>query len=178
MAAPGRYVVLLRGINVNPTTRVSMEELRSIVGGLGYSDVRTILQSGNVLVTSAAVPDVPKLEEAIASGTGVRSKVIALEIDAFRSLVEQNPLLDVSDDLSKMVITFLGSRIDPADMVRPSDRELAAERLVITPAAVYQFCPLGILKSQLKPQWWKQFGPEITARNVRTANRILAAVVE
>jgi uncharacterized protein (DUF1697 family) len=152
-----------------------MGDLRSIVSGLGYSDVSTILQSGNVLVTSAAAPDVPGLEAAIASGTGVRSKVIALPLPTFRGLVEGNPLLDVSDDLSKMVITFLPAPIDVAEIERPTDAELEPERLVIAPTAVYQFCPLGILKSQLKPAWWRQFGTVATTRNVRTANRILAA---
>jgi uncharacterized protein (DUF1697 family) len=169
------YVLLLRGINVNPTTRVAMGDLRSIVTGLGYSDVSTILQSGNIVVTSAAGPDVPKIEAAIASGTGVRSKVIALPLATFRTLVEDNPLLGVSDDLSKMVITFLPAPIEVAKIERPSDAELEPERLVITPNAVYQFCPLGILKSQLSPSWWRQFGGVVTARNVRAANRILAA---
>jgi uncharacterized protein (DUF1697 family) len=171
----GTYVLLLRGINVNPTTRVAMRDLQSIVAGLGYSDVRTILQSGNVLVTSAAAPDVPELEKAITAGTGVQSKVVALPLATFRSLVDGNPLLDVSDDLSKMVITFLPAPIDPASIERPTDEQLEPERLVVVPTAVYQWCPSGILKSQLKPAWWKHFGPVLTARNVRTANRILAA---
>jgi uncharacterized protein (DUF1697 family) len=171
----GTYVLLLRGINVNPTTRVAMHDLRSIVTGLGYSDVRTILQSGNVLVTSAAAPDVPAIEQAIVAGTGVVTRVIALPLETFRALVEANPLLNASDDLSKMVITFLPEHVLVSQIERPSDAELAPELLVVTKSAVYQFCPLGILKSQLKPAWWKQFGPVLTARNVRTANRILAA---
>ncbi|MDQ1529109.1 MAG: hypothetical protein QOH77_899, partial [Actinomycetota bacterium] len=48
----GRYVVLLRGINVNPSTRVAMSDLRDLVSELGYSDVRTLLQSGNVILDS------------------------------------------------------------------------------------------------------------------------------
>ena len=43
------YVLLLRGINVNPTTKVAMADLRSLLVSLGYEDVRTLLQSGNVV---------------------------------------------------------------------------------------------------------------------------------
>jgi hypothetical protein len=73
------------------------------------------------------------------------------------------------------VITFLDGDIVPAKVDRPSDADLAPERLVIEARAIYQWCPLGILQSRLKPAWWKQFGPLATTRNVRTANRILAA---
>jgi uncharacterized protein (DUF1697 family) len=170
-----RYVVLLRGINVNPTTKVGMAELRDIVTGLGYSGVRTLLQSGNVILDSPKRPDVAGLEAAIHSGTGVHSRVVVLALAEFREIVESNPLLDVSDDLSKMVITFLDGDLVPDRVERPSDAELAPERLVISRRAIYQWCPLGILKSQLKPSWWRQFGPVATTRNVRTANRILAA---
>ncbi len=83
---------------------------------------------------------------------------------------------DAGDDLSKLVITFLGDDIVPGEVDRPSDADLEPERLVVTPRAIYQWCPSGILQSRLKPSWWRQFGPVATTRNVRTVNRILAAV--
>jgi uncharacterized protein (DUF1697 family) len=172
-----RYVLLLRGINVNPTTRVAMADLRDILTGLGFVKVSTVLQSGNVILDSVKAPDARAIESAIAKGTGVRSRVVVLALEEFRALVEANPLLDTSDDLSKMVITFLDRDIVPAEVDRPSDEDLAPERLVLTARAIYQWCPLGILQSRLKPAWWRQFEAVATTRNVRTANRILAAAV-
>jgi uncharacterized protein (DUF1697 family) len=174
-AVTDRYVLLLRGINVGPTTKVPMADLRELVGGLGYSNVRTLLQSGNVILDSGGAPDVAALESAITANTGVKSAVVCLPLTDFRAIVVANPLLDVSDDLSKMVITFLREDVVPKDVDRPTDAELAPERLVITPRAIYQWCPLGILQSRLKPAWWRQFGPVVTTRNVRTANRLLEA---
>ncbi|HEX4442902.1 MAG TPA: DUF1697 domain-containing protein [Galbitalea sp.] len=172
---PKRYVLLLRGINVNPTTRVAMAELRAILGDLGFERVSTILQSGNVIADSRASPDVAAIESAIASGTGVTSRLVVLTLDDLRALAAANPLLDVSDDLSKMVITFLDGDIVPSEIDRPTDADLAPERLVIAKRAIYQWCPLGILQSQVKPAWWRQIGPIATTRNVRTVNRILDA---
>jgi uncharacterized protein (DUF1697 family) len=174
------WVVLLRGINVNPSTKVAMSDLRALLGELGYEDVRTLLQSGNVLLSSTKRPVVGPIEASIASRTGVKSKVVVMPLKDFRAIADANPLLDGSvdeprDDLSKMVITFLDDDIDPGRVDRPSDADLAPERLVLTPRAIYQWCPDGILKSKLKPSWWRQFGPTLTARNVRTVNRILAA---
>jgi uncharacterized protein (DUF1697 family) len=171
----GKYVLLLRGINVNPSTRVAMEVLRDTVGELGYAGVRTILQSGNVLLDSAQRPDAAGLEAAILSATGVRSGVVVLSLDEFRAIADANPLLEVANDLSRLVITFLRDEVVPEEISRPTDAELGDERLVITPRAVYQWCPNGVLQSQLKPAWWRQLGPLVTARNMRTVHRILAA---
>jgi uncharacterized protein (DUF1697 family) len=160
---------------VNPTTKVAMADLRALLTDLGYADVRTLLQSGNVLLSSSRRPAVGPIEAAISSETGVRSRVVVLSLKEFSAIASANPLLDESDDLSKMVITFLDGDIVPAEVERPTDAELAPERLVVTPRAIYQWCPLGILQSKLKPSWWRQFGPVATTRNVRTVNRIMAA---
>jgi uncharacterized protein (DUF1697 family) len=152
-----------------------MDGLRSLLSALGFEAVQTILQSGNVVVDGSKRPAAAPIEAAITSETGVRSRVVVMSLAEFTSIAEANPLLDVSDDLSKMVVTFLDGDINPGEISRPSDAELAPERLVIAPRAIYQWCPGGILQSQLGPSWWRQFGPVATTRNVRTVNRILAA---
>jgi uncharacterized protein (DUF1697 family) len=152
-----------------------MADLREVLAEAGYPGARTLLQSGNVILESASPPKVDGIEEAIASRTGVKSRVVVLSRAEFGKIAAANPLLDVSDDLSKMVITFLDGDITPRDIERPTDDELSPERLVIAKRAIYQWCPDGILKSQLKPAWWRQFGPVATTRNVRTVNRILEA---
>ena len=167
-------MLLLRGINVNPSTRVAMADLRALLSELGYPDATTILQSGNVLLSSSKRPPVAPIEAAITAATGVRSKVVALSVDEVRAVAAANPLLDRSDDLSKLIITFLDDEITPSDIERPSESDLDPEALVITSRAVYQWLPAGVLQTKLKPSWWKQFEPLTTARNVRTVNRILA----
>ena len=177
------WIVLLRGINVNPSTRVAMSDLRALFGELGYRDVRTLLQSGNVLLSSPKRPAVGPIEASIASVTGVKSKVVVLSLKDFRAIADANPLLgggadEPRDDLSKMVVTFLDGDLEPGKVDRPSEADLAPEQLVITKRALYQWFPDGILKSKLKPSWYRQFGPTLTARNVRTVNRILAGAAE
>jgi uncharacterized protein (DUF1697 family) len=173
--ASQRFILLLRGINVNPTTRVSMADLRDILTGLGYASVRTILQSGNVILDAPEAPDVATLEAAIASRTGVKSSVVVLSVREFRALVDANPLLDADEDRSRLAITFLAGDIVPSRVDRPTESELEPERLVVTKRAIYHWYPDGFLKSKLKAAWWRQFDPVTTARNVRTVDRILAA---
>lgn len=152
-----------------------MADLRELLDEAGYPGARTLLQSGNVILSSSTIPDVAAIEKAIVARTGVKSRVVSLDVTEVAKIAAANPLLDVSNDLSKMVITFFDGDIVPAEIERPGDDELAPERLVIHKRAVYQWCPNGILKSQLKPSWWRQFGPVATTRNVRTVNRILTA---
>ena len=157
-----------------------MADLRELLDEAGYPGARTLLQSGNVILSSSTIPDVAAIEKAIIARTGVKSRVVSLDVTEVAKIAAANPLLNDAaiqqrDDLSKMVITFLDGDIVPAEIERPGDDELAPERLVIHKRAVYQWCPNGILKSQLKPSWWRQFGPVATTRNVRTVNRILTA---
>ena len=49
---PASHVALLRGINVGTAKRIAMADLRGVMTGLGYSDVRTLLNSGNVVFTA------------------------------------------------------------------------------------------------------------------------------
>src|SRR6266496_3074723 len=65
-----RQIALLRGINLGSSKRVSMSDLRGLMEGLGYGDVRTHLQSGNVIFTTAERPDAAaqRIESGLLSG--------------------------------------------------------------------------------------------------------------
>ena len=52
-----RHILLLRGINLGPRNRVAMPELREVLAGAGFEDVRTYVQSGNVVLSTDAKPD-------------------------------------------------------------------------------------------------------------------------
>jgi uncharacterized protein (DUF1697 family) len=73
-----RQIALLRGINLGSRNRVSMPELRELLTGLGHEDVRTLLQSGNVVLTSDETDEALEraLEQAIAEDLGVESRVV------------------------------------------------------------------------------------------------------
>jgi uncharacterized protein (DUF1697 family) len=177
------YVALLRGINVGKNSRVGMADLRELVAGLGYTDVVTILQSGNLVFRSEHPVDASgtaALEAAILERTGVASRVQVLAESGFRAIAANNPLGEFAEiDASRSVITFLGEQVSSADidaLDRPSDETLLPERLVLTDRAIYQWCPDGILESKLTARFWRQVGTAATARNVRTVARILAAL--
>jgi uncharacterized protein (DUF1697 family) len=87
------YVALLRGINVGPHRRVAMADLRALMGGLGYGDVQTLLQSGNAVFAADGVPEqvTRDLEREIAAELGVEVEVVVRMADSGDQVDRQPP---------------------------------------------------------------------------------------
>ena len=147
-----------------------MAELRAAFESLGFTDVRTLLQSGNVVFDSASQPVAERVETAVATATGVSPRVLVLSDAAFRAIVDANPLREVSVDHSKAVVTFLEAM--PASVDRPVAADLAPEILEIGAHALYQWLPDGTLATKLKPAFYKPLGL-YTARNLRTVDKLI-----
>ena len=95
-----RQVALLRGVNLGRNRRLLMAELREVVDALGYDDVRTHLQSGNVVLTSGKKPATVKreLERAIADKLGLETEVFMRTRDELAAVIARDPLGAVADN--------------------------------------------------------------------------------
>src|ERR1700733_14047168 len=98
--APNRSrILLLRGINVGPNKRIAMPELRALLTDAGFKDVRTYVQSGNVVLTSGVSAN--KLggqsEKLIGARIGFVDDVMVRPADELAEVVARNPLADVAD---------------------------------------------------------------------------------
>src|SRR4051812_1358284 len=111
----GRHIALLRGINLGKHRRVSMPELRELLEKAGYDEVRTYVQSGNVVLGSDAAADKLRrdLERQIAEGLGVEVQVVVRTRDEMADIVKRNPLADVAEDPKRYQVTFLDGEPDP-----------------------------------------------------------------
>src|SRR5262245_8002074 len=88
----GMQVALLRGINVGTAKRVAMADLRALVEGLGYGDVRTLLNSGNVVFSvprTAKGDPAARIEKALAAKLGVSSRILVLRDPGLAALGEE-----------------------------------------------------------------------------------------
>lgn len=168
-------VGLVRGINVGASTRVSKADLIGAFEARGMREVTTILQSGNIVFDVSRAPsdlDAHAVEAELVQRSGVSAGVVLLAEDRFRAVAAANPLLDVGDDLSKLMVTFLDHEL-PASVSQPADDEIAPEVVRLGKRAVYQWCPLGVSNSVLRPAFWRSVGALATGRNQRTVLRIL-----
>ena len=171
-----RLVVLLRGINIGSRNRISMPELREALEDAGYDDVRTYLQSGNVVLTSTAgAKNVARdCERLIADRFGLRIAVVARTHTEIARVVERNPLVRVAKDPKRYQVSFLETK-PSAKIVRELE-EVAADReeVVSIGREIYAWHPGGVARSKLWARLaGKDLGVTATARNWTTVTKLL-----
>jgi uncharacterized protein (DUF1697 family) len=173
------YVALFRGINVGKAKAIAMPELARVFESAGYSDVKTVLRSGNVVFTSSrtlAEGAAKTLESAVVTATGVTSSILLLDASEFEAIAEADPLLDIATDGSKSFVTFVHAM--PKALEIPDAAALAPEVLAVGESAVYQWMPLGSLQTRVPKSFWKQFDAPVTARNWNTVQKLRALLVD
>jgi uncharacterized protein (DUF1697 family) len=172
-----RQIALLRGINLGSHKRVGMGPLRELLVRLGYGDVRTYLQSGNVVLTSPASPErlQRELEQQIAEELGLETRVLVRTRDELADVIERDPLAGVADNPRRYQVSFLSAEPD-AEVVRELGRvDVAPERFVVSGREIYTWHPDGIQRSKLnKVLSDRSLGVVATARNWNTVTKLLA----
>ena len=171
-----RYVALLRGINVGRHKRMPMADLRELLSGLGYSDVKTLLQSGNAVFTSPArsAAGVERaIEKAIADRFGFDVRVLVRTKEEVGAAVAGNPL--PVPDGSRFLVSFL-DRNPPASRLQQIDAaEAEPEQFAVGTKVLYIWCARGFMDSKLLPLLSdERLGVVATARNWNTVTKLLA----
>lgn len=175
--AMAQHIALLRGINLGPSKRVAMGELRDVLTRAGYGDVRTLLQSGNVVLTSDASPEQvgSELERLIAGELGVDTRVVVRTRDELANVVERNPLGDVADEPRRYQVAFLSSEPPDEAVQALASVDLGSERFAVAGREIYTWHPDGIQRSPLaKLLAGKALGVTATSRNWNTVTKLLA----
>ena len=171
-----RQVALLRGINLGARNRVSMPELRELLEGLGHEDVKTLLQSGNVVLTSDETGEQLEqaLEQAIAKDLGVESRVVVRTVNEIEVVVERDPFGGVADDPKRYQVSFLSAPPEAAVVRALEDADVAPEQVLVSGREIYAWHPGGIQRSPLvKLLTDKKLGVTATARNWNTVTKLL-----
>lgn len=104
-----RQVGFLRGINVGGNNRIAMADLRALVTEIGYADVTTYLQSGNVLYTAKVAPAkaAAQISTAIASTLGLQIPVVCRTKAELASTVAHDPMGSLAHNPARYLIVFL-----------------------------------------------------------------------
>ena len=171
-----RCVALLRGINVGTAKRVAMSDLRALVEALGCRDVTTVLNSGNVVFTATragqARASAARIEQALEQQLGITSRVTVISAAELATIVSENPLGDVADNPSRLLVTVPK---DPADVVKFTSllaQSWTPAVLSVGSRAAYAWYPEGILASALSDAMAKALGDAATARNWATITKL------
>jgi uncharacterized protein (DUF1697 family) len=175
------HIVLLRGINIGSRNRISMPELRELLEEAGFGEVRTHLQSGNVVLSSRLRPDrvARDCEQLIAGRFGFDIGVLVRSRAELAAVVKRNPLGSVAVDPKRYQVTFLASKLGP-EVVHKLEAAAAAaavepEQFVVAGREVYAWHPAGVARSKLWTQLaGKGLGVTATSRNWTTVTNLLA----
>ena len=172
------YIALIRGINVGRAKRISMAELRQLVSDLGHTNVRTLLNSGNVLFQSRR-PSIAKLssgiEAAITAKCGFSASVTVVTAEELACIIDENPLLSGARDHSKQLVAFV-AHAKLLTPLRPMLKETwTPDALAIGSRAAYLWCSAGILDSKVSQAFARKAGTSVTTRNWATVLKLQAA---
>jgi uncharacterized protein (DUF1697 family) len=172
-----RKIALIRGINVGRAKRVAMADLRALVEDLGYGDVRTLLNSGNVVfTTSRAAPGdaAARIEKTLATKLGVSARVTVLTAAELAAAIADNPFLQIADDPSRFLVAVLNNPADRPKLNPLMKQDWTAEVLAIGARVAYLWCADGILASRLLEAVNRLLGDAVTTRNWATVMKLHA----
>ncbi len=172
---PGTFVALIRGINLGARNRVSMADLRALVEGLGCEEVRTYVQSGNVVFRSraGAAKLRRELEDAIRRTLGLDVTVLVRTKAELTRVAARNPFRAAGADPATLHVTFLAERPDRGRVRELSERSVDPDELRVDGAQVYLHCPNGYGRSKLGNDFFERaLGVPATTRNWRTVTAL------
>ena len=176
-----RRIALLRGINVGTAKRVAMADLRALFEKLGYEDVRTLLNSGNVVFTVTKKPagdPAARIEKEIAARLGVTTRVMIIDAKELAAALQANPLRKVAEDPARMLIMVLEDAAAGAKLAPLAKQSWSSEALAVKGRIAYLWCGDGIVDSRVWASASRILKDSGTARNLSTMTKLLALVQE
>lgn len=172
-----KYVAFLRGINIGGKNKIKMETLREVCSALDFQNVKTYINSGNILFETKKYDDeklAAKIARAIEKEFGLNIKVIVRTVDEIKEIAVNNPF-DGDFENEKDVHVFFLEEEMPAEKVElllSNNNE--NERYFVRNREIFCHLRVGVLDSLMgKDYIAKKLKVSATARNWRTVNKIL-----
>jgi len=168
---------MLRGINVSGQKLIKMDALRKSYENMGFQNVKTYVQSGNIIFTCNhfEIKDLEqKISRQIEKDFGFEVPVIVLTIDKLKQVIDNNRFLkDLNKDQSSLHVTFLSSKPDLGNQSAIEDKKQNGEEIFFTDSAVYLFCPNGYGRTKLNNNFLEaKLKVGATTRNWKTTNEL------
>lgn len=161
------HIALLRAVNVGGTGKLPMADLRALCETLGFRDVRTYIQSGNIVFTSAldASKSKSKLEKALAARLGKPCRVLIRTRAELEAVEKHNPFPDAPPN--RVIVLFLDDAPDAKAIL--GVKTPGGERLTLFGRELYIHYPDGQGVSKLKTP----FADVGTGRNLNTVRKLI-----
>jgi uncharacterized protein (DUF1697 family) len=168
---------MLRGINLGGHNRVAMPALRSMFEDMGFAEVSTYVQSGNVVFTPGAKKDASKLaadiERRIKKEFGLDVTVVVRTGAQLQKVLSANPFLAEGKDAGSLHVTFLNDTPSGAQVKELTSKDWTPDEVRVKKTEVYLYCPKGYGRTKLQNAFVeKRLGTRATTRNWKTVTNL------
>ena len=170
-------IALLRGINVGGHNRLPMRQLIALVEAIGGREVRTYIQSGNVVFAASkavARRAATDLSSALARDAGITSSVVLRSREELRRIVADNPYLRAGHPEKELHVGFLASEPSTAALATLDYQRSPPDEFTVVGREIYVRCPNGVARSKLSNAYFDaRLETTSTVRNWRTTLKLL-----
>lgn len=169
------YIALLRGINVSGHKKILMADLRALLEKSGLQNVKTYIQSGNVVFSSSEKKETVAtiIVEAIQKKYGWEVPVLVLTSTEIKSILDNCSFSE--DKKEKSYFILLKNKATTETVLETLKLSSSKEEFVITNSCVYIYYELGAGKSKFGTNFFeRKLKVKATARNYRTMAKLLA----
>lgn len=173
------WIALLRGVGggIRP---LPMRDLVAALERIGLKDVRTYIQSGNVIFSSAKAASrlAGEIERCIEKNFGFHSKTFVLSVRELQRAAAGNPFPQADDKPQALHLFFLDEPAKAAQLDAMNALKAKSEQFALTSKVFYFYAPLGFGISKLGAKAGRLLGVDTTARNWRTVGKLLELAKE
>ena len=172
------YISLLRGINVSGQKKIKMADLKAIYEGMDFKEVKTYIQSGNVIFNTASKDDnqiIEKIQNKIFENYNFKVPVLLRSVEELKLIIKTNPFLaDMEEDINKYYITFLAHEPEKENLDKINAASLLPEKFIIKGKEIYLHVPMGYGNAKLSNNFFEsKLKVDATTRNWRTVNELV-----
>ena len=170
------YIALIRGINVGGSHLLPMKDLKLLFEQHGCAEVKTYIQSGNVVFRSTdanAGRLARRVTAAVAKARGFEPRVLVLTPTELERAAAGNPFREADENPTSVHLFFLAQAAKDADLKSMNALKTATERFVLKGRFLYLHTPDGLGSSKLAARAERLLGVDATARNWRTVTTLL-----
>ncbi|MDO6436779.1 DUF1697 domain-containing protein [Cyclobacterium sp. 1_MG-2023] len=173
-----KKIAILRGINVGGKRKILMVDLKSLFEEIGYSEISTYIQSGNVIFTSADKADekemANRIEKAIEEKFGFEVPVIVRTAKDLQKTLSNNPYYkDGEMDISPLHITFLAQNPTSENLDKIKTFDFPPDKYTIEGKDVFIYCEGKYHQSKLTNNFFEnKLKVKATTRNLKTVKKL------
>lgn len=171
-----RYVALLRGINVGGNTMIKMSDLTAMFESLGFENVKTYINSGNLAFDGRKTSEsklAERIEKVVESNVGKPVSVMVRSQADIKHVLDSNPYEGEYESHKEMHVLFMKSELDAEKKRLLAEAVPGGERFSVVGREIYCHLPTGVADSYLgRGQFEKMLKVSVTARNWRTVQKL------